>query len=93
MQTTSKKDNLKNQTTLIIVNQPSICTVQHPLFYTPKSTPSTLHPSTFSLTVEVGVWHGRNPSCFGIFFVRIGIRKIGKGIVRVGKVSILFDKI
>ena len=30
--------------------------ILHPLFF-------TLHPSTFTLTVEVGVWHRRNPSC------------------------------
>ena len=41
MKTTSKKDNLKNQTTLIIVNQPSICTL--------NPTPSVLHSQFHTL--------------------------------------------
>ena len=32
----------------------------HPPFF-------TLHPSTFSLIVEVGVWHGREPSCWLLY--------------------------
>ena len=33
--------------------------LHHPFF--------TLYPSTFSLKVEVGVWHWRDPTCFHIF--------------------------
>ena len=41
--------------------------IDFPSFFTLNPTPSILHSASFnfnfSLTVEVGVWHRRNPSC------------------------------
>ena len=38
--------------------------ILHLPFLTLYPTPSTCHSASFSLTVEVGVWLRRNPSCY-----------------------------